>query len=295
MQFALSTHLFHGDRLTRSHIELAHEHGFAAVELFATRTHFDYRDDRHIADVGDWLAALGMRACSVHAPICASFVGGEWGRAFSNASANAVSRQEAVDETAKAMAAARTLDCDTAVLHLGLPRGQPIPPDDNNWGAVRRSLEQLAEVASRTGVRLALELIPNDLSRPDALLEWLDGEMDLGETAVCLDFGHAHLVGGAPEAAEQLAGHVVTTHVHDNRGASDDHLVPFAGTIDWASTLTSMWKTGYTGPLVFEVADHGDAVGVLRRTVSARARLQAILDELAVPFEFGDGRGSADR
>ena len=25
MQFALSTHLFHGDRLTRSHIELAHE------------------------------------------------------------------------------------------------------------------------------------------------------------------------------------------------------------------------------------------------------------------------------
>jgi hypothetical protein len=43
---------------------------------------------------------------------------------------------------------------------------------------------------------------------------------------------------------------------------------------------------GYGGPLVFEVADHGDAAGVLSRLVGARQRLQAILSDLAQPFDF---------
>ena len=136
-------------------------------------------------------------------------------------------------------------------------------------------------------MRLAIEVIPNDLSSPEALLQWLEEDLELGHTGVCLDVGHAHMQGGAPEAAETLAGHVVTTHLHDNAGVTDDHLVPFAGTIDWATTLTALWKTGYTGPFVFEVADR--AAGTLDRTVGARTRLQAILDGLSAPFEFSEG------
>ncbi len=74
--------------------------------------------------------------------------------------------------------------------------------------------------------------------------------------------------------------------MHDNKGQLDNHLVPFEGTIDWAATLMAMSKMGYAGPLVFEVADHGDAPGVLARTVRARTRLQAILDDLAAPISF---------
>jgi sugar phosphate isomerase/epimerase len=286
MLFGLSTHIFHGERLTRDHLKTIADHGFRAIELFATRTHFDYTDAGHIDAVRGWLAELGMSASSMHAPICASFVGGQWGRAFSNAATDPGRRQEALDETAKAMEAARQLSCSAVVVHLGLPRGQPLPPGDNDRGAVRRSLDELASAATRAGVRLALEVIPNDLSTPSALLEWIDGESDLGSAAICLDFGHAHLLGGAPEAVEALSGYVITTHVHDNRGTDDDHLVPFAGTIDWATTLTALWKTGYAGPLMFEVADHGDAPGVLRRTVRARDRLLAILDELKAPIQF---------
>ena len=284
--FALSTHLFHGARLTREHLAAIKTHGFGDIEVFATRTHFDYRDERAVEEFAGWLSELGINAVSMHAPICASFSGGLWGRAFSNASANSTARQEAVDETTRAFAAARALGCAAMVVHLGLPSGQPTPGDDNDRGAVRRSLEPLADAASQAGVRLALEVIPNDLSTPDMLLEWLEGDLELGDTGVCLDFGHAHLLGGAPEAAEVLSGHVVSTHVHDNRGANDDHLVPFAGTIDWAATLTAMWKIGYAGPWVFEVADHGDAEAVLERTVRARARLQAILEDISVPFDF---------
>ena len=137
-------------------------------------------------------------------------------------------------------------------------------------------------------MRLALEVIPNDLATPDALIDLLDGDLELGDAAVCLDFGHAHLVGGAPEAIDALAGYIITTHVHDNRGRDDDHLVPFAGTIDWPLTLMTMVKVGYTGPWIFELPDHGDAVATLKRAVSARARIQAILDDLGQPFPFAE-------
>jgi len=60
------------------------------------------------------------------------------------------------------------------------------------------------------------------------------------------------------------------------------------GTIDWPKTLTAMWKIGYTGRWMFEVADHGDAGDVLKRTVGARTRLQAILDGLSEPLVFDE-------
>jgi sugar phosphate isomerase/epimerase len=222
----------------------------------------------------------------MHAPICDGFVDGIWGRAYSNASPQAPTREEAVAETVAAAEAARLLNAQSLVLHLGIPRGQPIPAGDNDPGALKRSLEPIAEACMERGVRLALEVIPNDLATPRALLDWLEGDLALGSTGVCLDFGHAHLVGGAPEAAEALGGHIITTHVHDNRGASDDHLLPFDGTVDWPLALMAMAKIGYSGPLIFELPDHGNADAVLGRLVGVRRRLQAILDDLAEPFTF---------
>jgi sugar phosphate isomerase/epimerase len=285
-RFGLSTHIFHGDRLERRHFEAIARHGFPLVELFATRTHLEYRDGRRMADIRRWLDDLRLDAWSLHAPICEGFTHGVWGRTYSNASANAAVRQEAIAETLASIDAARTLGCQTVVLHLGIPVGQPIPADDNDAAAVRRSLEPIAEACESAGLQLALEVIPNDLATADAVLAWLTGDLELGRTAACLDVGHAHLTGGAPEAADVLSGYIVTTHIHDNRGKTDEHLMPFDGTIDWTATLTALWKVGYTGPLVFEVPDHGNAERVLERTATARTRIQAILDDLAQPFPF---------
>jgi sugar phosphate isomerase/epimerase len=285
-RFGLSTHLFHGERLERRHLEAMASHGFGLVEIFATRTHMDYHDARAIADVGAWCRELELLPWSMHAPICDAFTGGVWGRAYSNATTDAAGRREALDETLASIRAAQAIGCSILVVHLGLPRGQPIPPGDNDAGALRRSLEPIAEACRAAGVRLALEVIPNDLATPAALVAWLEGDLELGSAAVCLDVGHAHLIGGSPEAVELLSGYVITTHVHDNRGGSDDHLVPFDGTIDWPATMMALSKIGYNGPLIFELPDHGDAGRVLRQAVTARRRLQAILDDLGQPLEF---------
>ncbi len=103
-----------------------------------------------------------------------------------------------------------------------------------------KSVEAIAAAAAESGVRLALEVIPNDLSTPAALDDLLERRPRARR--------HRHLPRlrprahdvGRREAAETLAGHLITTHVHDNDGRSDDHLVPFAGTIDWPTTLMAM-------------------------------------------------------
>lgn len=286
IRFGLSTHLFHGVPLTHRHLESIARQGFPAVEVFATRTHVDYHDAARIRELRTWLSALGLDAWSMHLPICEGFTNGVWGRAYSNASSDAAARREAVDETVRAISAARDLGCRAAVLHLGLPYGQPIPSNDNDAAAARKSLEPIAEACTRAGLQLALEVIPNQLAGAGAILDWLTGDLELGDTAACVDVGHAHLTGGAPDAIDILSGYIVTTHIHDNRGKSDDHLVPFDGTIDWVATMTAFSKVGYAGPLIFEVPDHGNAGATLERIVAARGRIQAILDDLVLPFPF---------
>jgi sugar phosphate isomerase/epimerase len=288
MRFALSTHLFHGERLERRHVEAIAGAGFTDVEVFATRSHVDYHDPGRMQELRRWLDELGLSAGSMHGPICDSFAGERWGRSFSMASTDAARRQQALDEMGAALAAARILGCAHMVVHLGLPDGQPVPPGDNDARALGRSLEALGPMAADAGVALAFELIPNGLSTAAALEHLLEADEGPVGAGVCLDLGHAHIMDGVGDAAERLGGVIVTTHIHDNNGREDAHLVPFQGAIDWPEALAALWKVGYDGALVFEVAGHGDAPGVLDRTVGARDRLQAILDDLATPFAFAE-------
>jgi len=130
-------------------------------------------------------------------------------------------------------------------------------------------------VGVREGVRVAVEVIPNPLSTPAALVRLLEDETDDLDAGICLDYGHAHLMGDVAEAIEELSGHLLTTHVHDNRRRADDHLPPFGGTIDWDVAMMETQKIGYEGVLMFEVAGNGDAMAALQRCASARERLES--------------------
>lgn len=45
-------------------------YGFDAVELFATRAHFDYHDTDAVQRLGEWLSDTRLELHSLHAPIC---------------------------------------------------------------------------------------------------------------------------------------------------------------------------------------------------------------------------------
>ena len=273
-RFGISTHLFHEHRLSREHLVHIAAHGFEAIELFATRAHFDYHDERAAAELAEWLADTGLELHSVHAPIVGALKGGTWVDPFSNASRDEANRRTALQETAAAIALARLIPYRHLVVHLGTPTTERVAANDNQPELARRTVEELFEKASSDNVRVALEVIPNALSKPEALVHLIEEVLDGIDVGICLDYGHAHLMGDLGEAIETVSGHLLTTHMHDNDGKRDDHLVPYGGSIDWDVAMMETQKIGYDGTLMFEVADTGDPVRVLQRCVKARERLE---------------------
>lgn len=274
--FGVSTHLFHHERLSREHFQAVAAHGFDLVEVFATRTHFDYYNPAAVADLQQWLADAGVTLRSVHAPTAERFINGVWGGSLSIASIDPALREHAVKDTLQALYIARRIPIAVFVLHLGIPRMQPrdagVGAQDVRSAALK-SVEEIAKAAEPLGVRVAVEVIPNELSRAGSLTHLVEAELD-GAVGICLDFGHAHLDGDVVEAVETVSEHVIATHLHDNRGRSDDHLMPMDGTIDWAGALTAVQKIGYEGPLMFEVAARGPAKDALARLQRTREKME---------------------
>jgi len=259
MLFGISTHLFHERRLDREHLAQVARYGFEAVELFATRSHFDYHDAAAIAKLGQWLKETGLVLHSVHAPIIDAFAArpSTAGQTIYSIAAGATDKREAaVREAILALEIAKQVPFEMLVVHLGTPTASR-NPDDNNRAAAVRSLEAICRAAAAVGVKVAAEVIPNRLSDAVTLSALIESELESEQAGICLDFGHAHLMGDVADAIETVAEHVITTHVHDNHGREDEHLVPYLGTINWDLALVTMQKIGYEGVYLMELASGG--------------------------------------
>jgi sugar phosphate isomerase/epimerase len=276
VRFGISTHLFHDARLTKDHLALVADAGFESIELFASRAHFDYHDADAVAELKTWLSETNLRLESVHAPIAEGLVSGVWRQPWSNATADPARRALAVKETETALEIARTIPFDTLVLHVGVPDDRATN-GDNQRDAARRSAEAISARAAELSTRLSLEVIPNALSTPDALVRLLESEAETIDAGVCLDFGHAHIMGDVVDAVETLSGYLSATHVHDNAGSKDDHLLPFDGTIDWERALLALQKVGYDGALTFELAATNDPPRTLSRAREIARRIEALM------------------
>lgn len=275
MRFGISTHLYHDQRLSREHLAQIAAYGFEVVELFATRSHFDYHDPAAIAQLATWLKETGLTLHGIHAPITDSMAKGQMGVMFSTASPDNARRQAAMAEAEKALAIARTIPFGSAVMHLGTPSKGASP--DNNRGAAARSLEDMCRLAEPLGVRVAVEVIPNDLSSAATLVTMIERDFEGSDVGICMDFGHAHLMGDVADAVETSAEHLITTHIHDNRRREDDHLVPYQGSIDWGSAMLTMRKIGYEGTYLMELANTGTPAAVLEEARRARQRIERAL------------------
>ena len=278
MPFGISTHLYHDQRLSRAHLAQIAGYGFEAVELFATRSHFDYHDAAAVAQLETWLKETGLRLHSVHAPIFEGYGAGRTGATFSIASNDSSRRQAAVREAELAMNVLRRIPAGFVVVHLGAP-AKHAGPGDNQRAAASRSVEEICRFVEPLGARVAMEVIPNTLSTASALVEMIDRDFEGSTVGICLDFGHAHLAGDLADEIELAAEHLITTHVHDNRGREDDHLVPYQGTINWPGALVNMLKIGYEGTYMLELANTGSPAAILEEARRARQRIERALTD----------------
>ena len=258
-RFGVSTHLFHGERLQRDHLTAIAGHGFEAIELFATSSHFDYHDPAAVHALASWLRDAGLDMPSVHAPIVDS----------------SQARPPMLAEMNAALEIARHIPFTRFVVHA----------NDMNRDAAIRNLEAMHRIAEPLGVTLALEVMGNTLSTVDALVDLIENDLEGMKLGICMDVGHAFLQGDTAEAIETAGGYLIATHLHDNTRQRDDHLVPFQGAIDWPGTVMAFEKIGYDGVFMFEVKSRQSAAATLEQTARARRRL----DTLAGSWELEAG------
>ena len=141
----------------------------------------------------------------------------------------------------KSMHFSETLGVDHIVIH---PEGK----------SIEGNIALFDELISRYegNITIALENMESDkeISRSEELLEIISHFP--GRMGICFDIGHAHVVGlDIPKEIEAYGDRLLGTHIADNDGKSDQHLLPWMGTIDWKSAMDAFRKY-YNGYINYE-------------------------------------------
>ncbi|HXY00916.1 MAG TPA: sugar phosphate isomerase/epimerase family protein, partial [Candidatus Limnocylindrales bacterium] len=239
MQRTLSTYLFVSKKLTRELLAQVRGAGFAGVEVFAARSHFDYATKAEVQAVAQALADNQLQLSSLHAPTSRDLsVYREGGSPLSVTEVERVRRVEAMDELKRVIDAAEDLPFSRMVLHMG---GSRETADPRKRDAAFSSLEHLSLHARHVGVTICLENTTSEMGEPSYLRSFIE-ETRLTALRVNFDVGHAHLVDGPEDGRiaksfEPLRELVASGHIHDNHGDKDEHLPPYDGTIDWPAAI----------------------------------------------------------
>jgi sugar phosphate isomerase/epimerase len=279
----LSTYLFVNRKLTAALVGEAARAGVSAIELFCSRGHFDYRSAEDAHELAGWLTENNLKLHSIHSPTTRDFhLTRESGAPLSICDPERLRRQEAVDEIKRALDLVEHIPFRYCVQHVARQRDIP---DERKWDATFSSLEHLSLFARARGVTFAIENTPGEMATPINLKNFLE-QTRLTSVKICFDAGHAHLEGGVPSALEIVRDFVVTTHIHDNRGERDDHLLPYEGTIDWSATLAAMPQET---PVVLELKEPAVAAG----SVEVQAFAETLGGVRAVFERFEEERANA--
>lgn len=248
---AMSTYVYVKERLHPGLLDRVVRGGAEAIEIFAARQHIDYANRKqHVREIAEWFRTSGIPLNSVHSPLFADY---EWGRAgappINVTSPDRAGRIEAMDEIKRALEIAEQIPFRFLVQHLGVGNESF---SDHKFEAAMTSIEHLRAFAKPLGVHILLENIPNELSTPGRLIDFIQ-KTHFDDVGVCFDIGHAHLMSSVPEAFETLKAHIRSTHVHDNHRDKDSHLWPGKGNIDWSNTVELLRSAPQVPPLLLEV------------------------------------------
>lgn len=149
----------------------------------------------------------------------------------------------------QAIHACTEIGCSMLVIHLCNRF-----PDDEFGGrmvAVRDSLEEIIPYARHKNITIAIEnLIKSSTLQ---LFERVLAEHNVTGVGVCLDTSHANIVGNLYSLLEKYGDRIIATHISDNKGLLDDHMLPFEGTLDWNKFTQHFAKIPYKEKFLLEV------------------------------------------
>jgi sugar phosphate isomerase/epimerase len=232
--------------------------GFQGIEIFCTRSHFEYSMKSEIRVMAGALDQQHLQLVSLHAPTSRDTSAmRESGMPLSICEVERVRRIEAMDELKRVIDVADDLPYSRLIVHMGGSREMAHPRKRH---AAFSTLDHLILHAHHAGVTICLENTTSEMGHPTYLRAFVD-ETRLSGLRFNFDIGHAYLA-ELPETERieksfaPLRDLVSSVHLHDNHGEKDEHLPPYDGTIDWPAAISLLKTTpDATLPLVLELKE----------------------------------------
>ena len=135
---------------------------------------------------------------------------------------------------------------------IGFEDHEPTPAGIDNFGRVVREAERL-------GVKIAFENTEGE----EYLHILMDAFRASPAVGFCWDTGHQMCYNYDTDLMALYGDRLLGTHINDNLGAHDFdgkitkyddlHLLPFDGIADWQENAAKIKRSGFTGPLTFEL------------------------------------------
>lgn len=162
----------------------------------------------------------------------------------------------------RALVAAGKMGVKSAVIHPGTHFGEN--SQKRNLLDNAEYLKPHLDLAAEQGISLAIENLFDRKDKwnfprkfagsTDSLLELCALlEPDHPNIGICWDFGHANIQGyDQVQAMHMIGSRLIATHVDDNFGVVDDHLLPYMGNIQWTPILEALRDINYQGCFAFE-------------------------------------------
>lgn len=130
------------------------------------------------------------------------------------------------------------LGIHTGIIHVTWGKSvMPEPPGETGFARY----EAIRETAARRGFTVCVE---NSIF-PGHFYSVLD-RFDVPEFAHCFDCGHWNAFAKEHDFFGKYGHRVAATHIHDNDGAHDLHILPFDGTIDWEALAARFAANPFT-------------------------------------------------
>jgi len=242
MIYGLSTHVVAREQLAEHHLDRIAGAGIDTIEIFANRHQVDFDNPVTLRGIARAVDRNALYVNSVHAPFYRSIEEIQQGIHLDIGSANEVERRSSVDEIAASFVLGTLFHVDYYILHA---------PDQPDPDALLKSLDELLTLSSELPFKLCLENIPGkttDLSHINDLMD-----RHLLPIGICFDTGHSHLSGNVPTDIREYGASFYTTHIHDNDGMNDNHMMPFDGQIDWTAAMQAFRSVDYKWGFMLEV------------------------------------------
>ena len=275
-RFGVSTHLFHGERLQPEHLARSPRTASRRWRCSPREPTSTITIPRRSVALAAWLRDAGLELPSVHAPIVDSLVNDTWGRALSTATRDSDARQATIAKWRRRSSIARAYPVHASSSSIwACPHAQNPDPDDNNRDAAIRSIEEIHQMAEPLGVTLALEVMGNTLSTAAALVDLHRTRARRHRIGICMDVGHAHLLGDTAEAIETASG---ISHDHASSRQSAPARRPsraVRGRHRLGRRPHGLRKDRLRWSVDVRGEEPGDAAAVLERCVRARQKLES--------------------